>query len=191
MKRVDEMSIEEMEGYFGKVDRVVRIFGRSYRLFWPFKIFSPFSPARFLLNIGVLATWVIAINALITRPSIEEFAIPLAQTWSVILILVFLIGVVERHVRIRIRYRRLMRQHRFGQVARVFSPGGQSNTIPEARKVDMRKPPPKKDAPGTPSTPTDSTKEPVRTLTPEIVNTDEDRDLVEIGMDILRKMFKQ
>jgi len=58
MKRVEDMSVEEMEGYFKHVDKIVKIFGKSYRIFWPFNIFSPFSPTRIILNFGVLFTWI-------------------------------------------------------------------------------------------------------------------------------------
>jgi hypothetical protein len=192
MKRVEEMTIEEMEGYFGKVDRIVAFIGRSYRLFWPFDVFSPFSPTRFLLNCGVLATWGIAIMALLDRPPIEETALQLGQIWVSIGFLVLIIGFFERHIRIKIRYRRLMRQHQFGRVARVFSPSGKSDTIPEARKVDVHEM--KHDhshGDTATNTQTDTSPDKVRTVTGEIIAPEEDQDLVGIGIDILRKLFRK
>jgi len=107
MKKVEEMDIRDIESYLKKVDTLKHISGRSYRIFWPFRILSPFSPSRTLLNIGVLVTWLYLISFLIYRPSIEMPARAVAVLWAVILILFMIAVLIERHVKIRFRYRAL------------------------------------------------------------------------------------
>ncbi len=132
MKRVEDMSVEEMEGYFKHVDKIVKIFGKSYRIFWPFNIFSPFSPTRIILNFGVLFTWIYILEwAMSQGDDLTVLGEGLARLWTVILSSTFLIGLLERHFRIKIRYRVLTRQGFFNRI--VYPSYAHSSRSPPAR----------------------------------------------------------
>ncbi|MCK4613708.1 MAG: hypothetical protein KAU14_02805 [Thermoplasmata archaeon] len=106
MKKVEEMSIENMQRYFRGIERLKRSFGRSYRLFWPLRTLSPFSPTRITLNIGVLLSWLFLISWLIFKAdSLEGLVFLLAKLWAVVIVISIIIGLFERHFNIKRRYR--------------------------------------------------------------------------------------
>lgn len=108
MKKVNDMSVQDMEGYFRNVERLKRVFHRSYRIFWPFVTFSPFSPSRIVLNFGVMMSWVyLLIWAVQGASSPENLFSSLAGLWITVLVMYLLIGLIERHYRIKRRYRQL------------------------------------------------------------------------------------
>ena len=204
MKRVDEMSIGEMERYFARIDRVKKAIGRGYRLVWPFPVLTPFSPARFLLNLGVILTWVHCIRALLSTPTLQEFAVPLARMWATVLCLTLITAALERHVRITSRYRSLMRQHRSGWFPRAATPttghGSRSGRNPEDLSIiaEPVAPAVRKDgarprgsagsrdpSPGQGS----PSQEESRKVSAAPAGKVDDRNVVEIGIDIIKKLF--
>jgi len=110
MKKVDDMSIEDMQNYLQFVDNLKRTFGGSYRIFWPFKPFIPFSPSKLMINIGVITSWYLLLFWIVAQPySTLSFAFILIRFWSVILVIDLFILLLERHSRIKRRYRSLTR----------------------------------------------------------------------------------
>ena len=115
------MSIEEMENYFGFVDGFFKFFGKTYRLFWPFPVFSPFSPMRIILNIGVLFSWFFVVGWLVMERGLdEELGMFMARFWAVILFSAFVIGIFERHYRIKFRYRLMKAQRMYNRATHPF-----------------------------------------------------------------------
>lgn len=111
MKRPEDMSYEEMELYLKKVDSLKRMVGQAYRIFWPFNVLSPLSLTGFLLNLGVLLSWVTVLTWLAAgMDSTERLLMTLGGLWAVVLVLSGLVGLVERHYRIKRRYRQIRRQ---------------------------------------------------------------------------------
>ncbi len=107
MKKVDNMSIQDMESYFRNVERIKRVFHRSYRIFWPFNAFSPFSPSRIVLNFGVIMTWISIMIWAFQGGSQNDLISSLAGLWVIIMIIYLIIGLLERHYRITSRYRQM------------------------------------------------------------------------------------
>jgi hypothetical protein len=111
MKSAQDMSYEEMQTYLGRVDALKRSVGQAYRIFWPFSVFSPLSFTGLLLNFGVLFSWIFVLGWLATgMDSPEELLVTLGGLWAVVLCLSAFIGLVERHYRIKRRYRHMRRQ---------------------------------------------------------------------------------
>ena len=119
MKKVEELSMDQIESYLARVGRVKQFIGRGYRLFWPFGTWSPFSPVRLFLNLSILVSWGILLYWLALRPSSEmELLVQLGWMWAVVLGVTLILGLVERHFRIKSRFRALTRDER----ASVFHP---------------------------------------------------------------------
>ncbi len=112
MKKVDKMSINDMERYFYRVDRLKATIGQGYRLFWPFNVLTPYvSPTAFILDLAVLMSWFTVLSWLLSGSSAiqEGLVLPLAWLWGTTLVICFFVGLVERHIRIRHRYLQLTR----------------------------------------------------------------------------------
>lgn len=177
MKRVDDMSMEEMEGYFKRVDKLFHIFGSSYRIVWPFHVFSPFSPTRILLNLGVVISWInVIVWGATNRDSPDDLGRSLAGLWVVVLALCFVVGLLERHYRIKLRYHRLQKQRFVTRVAQPF--------MGRPRPVEDQPP---KEAPAAPRM---NGRPPHENPRENMDRSKDDTDLVETGMRLLRKIFR-
>jgi hypothetical protein len=205
MKRVDDMTMEEMDRYFKRMDRIFHTIGSSYRIIWPFEVFSPLSPMRLVLNLGVILTWLTliiwALTDLDSTASLEE---GIFEIWIVTLPLAIIVGFFERHYRIKIRYHQLKSARRFHRmVPPIFGgqrPRSQNQHTPNNQSHDKRKDqgqnrdrnPPKADHPpsGIPAQGA-AQERPSEVKTGEIIQpSDDDNDLLEIGLGILRKVFR-
>lgn len=112
MKRVDDMSVLEMQRYFERIDKVKSTVGKTYRLIWPLDGWDPyFSPVRLIFNLHVLASWLFVAYFLLTRPYSEETALlTLGRAWAYMLAFLFVLSIFERHYRIKSRYRQATRK---------------------------------------------------------------------------------
>ncbi len=106
MKKVDELSVGEMQRYLDRIGRIKKTIGGAYRLFWPFRTWSPFSPVRLFLNLMVLVSWGLVVHWAIVRPSSEmDLLVQLGWVWAAAVVISFILGLIERHFRIMSRYR--------------------------------------------------------------------------------------
>ena len=112
MKRVEALSVEEMEAYLARMERLKKTVGGFYRIFWPFRTWSPFSPTKLVLNLVTLISWTILVFWLAFRPYSEQsLLIIFGQLWAVTLLFCLVLGLAERHYRIKIRYRAMTARH--------------------------------------------------------------------------------
>lgn len=108
MKKVEELTLNEIQTYLARVGRLKGAIGRGYKLFWPFNTWSPFSLARLILNVMVLVTWGLTVHWLTFRPSSQtDLLTQLGWMWAAVLAMTLLIALIERHFRIKSRYRAL------------------------------------------------------------------------------------